>query len=307
EQRERIEHLIGALWDAGLEIGHSVRTVEDCLQVAAEDITVRTTLMEARFLAGSRARFRHLVRELDAALDPVAFFEAKKLEQEQRHAKHQDTPYALEPNLKEAPGGLRDLHTIHWIARASGIGRRWSDLVKHGLLEPQEARQLARHQAAFQDVRIRLHYLAGRREDRLLFDYQGALAVQYGDVDTPQRRASEAMMQRYYRAAKTVTQINTIVLQNIGARLMPQHEEARPLNERFNIRGELLETADESLFEREPAAILESFLLMMQHAELRGMAAPTLRSLWRARRRVDERFRRDPVARLLFLHILQQP
>ena len=302
----RIERLIGALWDAGLELSHGVRTLPECVQAAAEDITVQTTLMEARFLAGSRRLYAGLAAALKP--DPVAFYKAKKLEQEQRHAKHQDTPYALEPNLKEAPGGLRDLHTIHWIARACGIGRRWSDLVAHGLLERREARQLARHEAAFQDLRIRLHYLAGRREDRLVFDVQGALAAQYGDRDTPERRASEAMMQRYYRAAKTVTQLNTIVLQNIGARLLPPPDERpRSLNERFCIRGELLHLEDETLLEREPTGILESFLLMMQHRELRGMTAQTLRALWRARRRIDAGFRRDPIARLLFLQILQQP
>ncbi|HEX6319216.1 MAG TPA: [protein-PII] uridylyltransferase [Burkholderiales bacterium] len=305
ELRERVERLISQLWDTGLEIGHSVRTVAECVEAAAADITIQTTLMEARFLSGSRTLYRELVGSL--SVDPVAFYKAKKLEQEQRHAKHQDTPYALEPNLKEAPGGLRDLHSIRWIARAAGIGAHWRDLVAHGLIERGEARQLARYEAAFQDMRIRLHYLAGRREDRVVFDFQGALAAQFGDVDTPERRASEAMMQRYYRAAKTVTQLNTIVLQNIGARLFPEQADSRFLNERFLIRGELLETADEKLFERQPSAILESFLLMMQHHELRGMTAPTLRALWRARRLVNSKFRRDPLARLLFLHILQQP
>ena len=305
-QRHGVERLIGTLWDTGLEIGHSVRTVRECVEAAAEDITIQTTLMEARYLAGSRRLYREFAAAL--SIDPIAFFKAKKLEQEQRHAKHQDTPYALEPNLKEAPGGLRDLHTIRWIARAAGIGGRWVDLVTHRLIERSEARQLARYEAAFQDMRIRLHYVAGRREDRIVFDFQNALAAQFGDVDRPERRASEAMMQRYYRAAKTVTQLNTIVLQNIGARLLPQADESpRSLNERFQVKGELLHAADERLFEREPSAILESFLLMMQHHELRGMAAPTLRALWRARFLVNAAFRRSGLARLLFLHILQQP
>jgi [protein-PII] uridylyltransferase len=308
EERERIERLIGTFWDLGLEIGHSVRTVQACVDTAAADITIQTTLLEARFLAGSRRLFLGLQAALDESLDPVTFFKAKTLEQEQRHAKHQDSPYSLEPNLKEAPGGLRDLQTIQWVARASGLGRSWNDLVGQGLLERHEARQLARNEAAFQDMRIRLHYLAGRREDRIVFDFQSALASQFGDLDTPDRRASEAMMQRYYRAAKTVTQLNTILLQNLRARLLPQDDAPpRPLNERFRVRGELLEAAEESLFERQPTAILESFLLMQQHSELRGMTAPTLRALWRARRRIDARFRRDPTARLLFLHILQQP
>ncbi|HEY2337191.1 MAG TPA: [protein-PII] uridylyltransferase [Burkholderiales bacterium] len=307
-ERERLERLIGTFWDIGLEVGPSVRTAASCLENAAADITIQTTLLEARFLTGSRNLFRGLQAGLEEQLDPVAFFKAKKLEQEQRHAKHQDSPYSLEPNLKEAPGGLRDLQTIQWVARAAGLGRTWNDLVTHGLLERHEARQLARTEAAFQDMRIRLHYLAGRREDRVVFDFQNALAAQFGDADTPDRRASEAMMQRYYRAAKTVTQLNAILLQNLQARLMPRRDLAiRPLNERFRMRGELLEAVEEDLFEREPTAILESFLLMMQHPELRNMSARTLRALWRARRRIDARFRRDPTARLLFVQILQQP
>ncbi|MGH8745513.1 MAG: HD domain-containing protein, partial [Burkholderiales bacterium] len=232
---------------------------------------------------------------------------AKKLEQEQRHAKHQDTAYSLEPNLKEAPGGLRDLHVIKWIARAAGIVRGWRDLESHGLIQQDEMRQLSRSETLLQNLRIRLHYLAGRREDRLVFDHQSTLAAQLGDKETPTRRASEVMMQRYYRTAKTIIQLNTILLQNLGARLFPKTEvELQPLNERFHARGELLEACDEGLFEREPLAVLESFLLMQQHHELQGMTASTLRALWRGRRKIDARFRRNPVARLMFLQILQQ-
>ncbi|HEY5899817.1 MAG TPA: [protein-PII] uridylyltransferase [Burkholderiales bacterium] len=307
-ERDALERLVGTLWDIGLEIGHSVRTVEGCIAAAAEDITVRTTLLEARYLSGSRSLYRRLDREVRRAIEPVDFLKAKKLELEQRHAKHQDSPYALEPNLKEAPGGLRDLHVIQWIARAAGIGRRWSDLVRQGIIERAEARQIARAEALLQDLRIRLHYLAGRREDRIVFDLQVALAAQLGYADTPHRRASEAMMQRYYQTAKGVTQLNTIVLQNLQARLVPEPEvEERALNERFRVRGELLEIVREDLFETEPLSIVESFLLLMQHRELRGMTAPTLRALYRARFLVNARFRRDPMARLLFLHILQQP
>jgi len=307
-EREALERLIGRFWDIGLEIGQSVRTVAECIEAAAGDITIRTTLLEARHLTGSRVLFKKLVTELQHNVDPVAFFKAKKLEQEQRHAKHQDTPYSLEPNLKEAPGGLRDLQVIQWIARASGMGRRWADLVSHGLLERGEARQLAQLESHLQDLRIRLHYLAGRREDRLVFDLQNALAGQLGHKDTPSRRASEAMMQRYYQTAKVVTQLNTILLQNLEARLAPRPDTApRSLNERFEVRSELLHIKREGTFAKQPSAILECFLLMMQHPELRGMTARTLRALWRARLLVNGKFRKDPTAKLLFLHILQQP
>jgi [protein-PII] uridylyltransferase len=307
-EREPLERLIGTLWDIGLEIGHSVRTVQGCVDAAGGDVTVATTLLESRYLAGSRTLYHALQAALGRAADPASFFKAKKLEQEQRHAKHQDSPYSLEPNLKEAPGGLRDLQVIQWIARASGIGRRWRDLVAHGVIEREEALQLARHEALLQDLRIRLHYLAGRREDRIVFDFQGTLAAELGCTDTPDRRASEVMMQRYYRTAKAVTQLNTIVLQNLEARLLPQPDAVpRTLNERFQVRGELLEVVDETAFEKHPTSILESFLLLMQHQELRGMTAPTLRALYRARFLINSQFRKDPLARLLFLHILQQP
>jgi [protein-PII] uridylyltransferase len=307
QERTRLESFVGMLWDVGLEIGHGVRTIPACLEAAEADITVRTTLLEARFLSGSHALHRKLEDALQKDFDPASFYKAKKLEQEQRHAKHQDTPYSLEPNLKEAPGGLRDLHVIQWIARAAGIGWRWRDLETHGLIQDDERRQLARNEAVLQNLRIRLHYLAGRREDRIVFDLQNSLAEQLGYRETPTRRASEAMMQRYYRTAKTITQLNTILLQNLGARLFPKADvELHTLNERFRARGELLEACDEGLFEREPLAVLESFLLMQQHHELQGMTAPTLRALWRGRRQIDNRFRRNPVARLMFLQILQQ-
>jgi [protein-PII] uridylyltransferase len=308
DEAERLAQLVGLLWDIGLEAGHSVRTVEACLEAARADVTVETALLEARLLAGSDALFRRMRARIAQARDALAFLRAKQLEQEQRHAKHQDTPYALEPNLKEAPGGLRDLQLILWIARASGVGTRWRDLERRALVQRDEARALARHEALLQDLRIRLHYLAGRREDRIVFDYQNALAEQCGLRASPARRAGERLMQRYYRTAKAVTQLNTLLLQNFEALLAPAPDTPpRVLNERFQVRGELLEARDETVFRRAPSAILESFLLLQQHHELRGMTAATLRALWRSRDRVDAAFRRGVVAQLLFLDFLQQP
>jgi len=308
QERERLERLVSLFWDVGLDVGHGVRTVEECVIAAEDDITVRTTLLESRLLCGSRARFRALDAAVKGALDPVAFFEAKRLEQEQRYARHQDTAYALEPNLKEAPGGLRDLHVIQWLGRASGVGWRWSDLERSNLVDHAEAVQLARLERRLQDLRIRLHYLAQRREDRLVFDFQAGLAAQLGLMDSASRRASELMMQGYYRTAKAVTQLNTLLLQNFETRLLPAPDtRAHALNERFNARGEMLEAAHEEVFQQDPRAILEAFLLMQQHHELRGMTAMTQRALWRARSRIDARFRRDAMARLLFVMLLQQP
>jgi len=306
ELRTRLEELIGALWDIGLEVGHSVRTIEECVEMAHQDITVQTTLLESRLIAGQRALFRRYQQETTRALDPRAFRDAKMLEQQQRHARFQET--SLEPNVKESAGGLRDLQNILWIARASGAGTTWKELADAGLISPIEAASIRREERFLQTLRVRLHYLTQRREDRLLFDHQSTLAAQFGLRDRPHRLASEQLMQRYYRTAKVVSQLNTIVLQNLGARIAPEQNAAvRPVNERFVIRGQLLHAVDEDLYEREPHAILETFVLLQEHHELQGIGAGTLRALWRARNRMDPAFRRDGKNHELFLRILRSP
>ncbi|MGH8798610.1 MAG: [protein-PII] uridylyltransferase [Casimicrobiaceae bacterium] len=302
-----IERFIGLLWDTGLEIAHAVRTIAECESEMAHDITIRTSLLEHRHVAGSRALYRRFARDVAAAIEVRAFYEAKALEQQQRHLRYQDTAYNLEPNVKESPGGLRDLQTIVWIARAAGLGRSWRDFAARGLMTELEAREVARQERLLCDLRIRLHYLAGRREDRLVFDVQTALAREYGLADTPHRRASELLMQRYYRAAKSIRQIGIVLLQNLHARLFPAELSARPIDADFQIVDELLDIVDESLFARRPAAIFASFLTLQRHPELKGMSARTLRALWRNRHRVDAAFRRDPVNRESFMAILRQP
>src|SRR6266849_3754024 len=304
----QIEKLVGRLWDTGLELSHSVRTVAECVEEAAKDVTVMTSLLEARLLAGNRGLFARFDRARKDCLDAQTFFKAKRLEQEQRHTKFQDSPYSLEPNLKEAPGGLRDLQVILWISRACGLGNSWAELAKRGLITAEEARQAHRHYKLLQDLRVRLHYAAGRREDRLLFDYQESLARGLGYSATAHHRAGEQLMQAYFRTAKAVTQLNTILLQNLGAELFPARDsDGAKISEGFRRVGELLEAHPPDLFERKPSAILESFLIMQQHSELKGMTAQTLRALWRARARIDAAFRSDPRNRATFLSLLQQP
>jgi [protein-PII] uridylyltransferase len=216
-----IERFVGMLWDIGLDAGHSVRTIAECEAEMAGDITITTSLLEHRLVAGSRPLFRRFGRAVALATEPRHFYEAKMLEQQQRHLKYHDTAYNLEPNLKESPGGLRDLQTVLWIARAAGLGRSWRDLAQAGLITMQEARTVSRQERFIGALRIRLHYLAGRREDRLVFDLQNALARELRLADTASRRASEQLMQRYYRAAKLVRQVNVILLQNLHSRLFP--------------------------------------------------------------------------------------
>ena len=304
----RIEQLVGLFWDIGLEIGHSVRTLDECLDEAASDITIQTALIEARLLTGSERLFRKFSTGLKARLDPQAFFRAKRMEQDERHLRYMDTPYSLEPNCKESPGGLRDLQNILWIARAAGYGHNWQDLERQGFITHEEEQHLEHCETFLRRLRTQLHIHLGRREDRLLFDYQTALAQQLGFEATPTRRVSEQLMQEYYRTAKTVTQINTILLQTIGAVIFPAPDQPpRPINKDFQNAHELLDVVDEDLFNKTPGAILEGFLLLQQHPELKGMTARTLRAMWRARSRIDDDFRSDPKNRACFLDLFKQP
>lgn len=302
-----LEPLIGLLWDIGLAVGHSVRTLQECVEEASKDVTVQTNLLEARYLAGNKTLFRRMREQLATTLDPEKFFEAKSLEQVHRHARFNDTAYNLEPNIKESPGGLRDLQSVLWISQGAGAGNSWAALARNGLITSGEARQIRRHERFLQMLRIRLHYLAGRREDRLLFDFQNELATQLGFGNTPRRRASEQLMQRFYRSAKFVRIMNEILLQNLHERAFPQEQAITEINPRFQVRNGLLEPRAPNLLQREPDAILESFLLLQQHPDIKGMSAPMLRTLWRVKTLVNRDFRNNPANKRLFLSILRQP
>lgn len=304
---ERLAQMIGLIWDIGLDIGHSVRTVAECLDEAGRDVTVMTNLLEARFIHGNRRLFDGFETDLRGLLNPGQFFKAKRLEQEQRYTRHNETPYSLEPNCKESPGGLRDLQLIGWISRAAGFGTHWRDLARHSLITDEEATELRELERFLQHARIRLHHLTGRREDRLLFDHQEKLARKFGYDATETRRASEVFMQEYYRTAKKVTQLNTILLQNFGVEFFPnRYPAAININERFQCVRELLDVRDEGVFDRHPSALLECFLLLEQRSELKGMTARTLRALWRGRKLINAEFRQNPTNRALFLRLLQQ-
>jgi [protein-PII] uridylyltransferase len=304
--QQRLQELVQMLWDIGLEAGHSVRTIEECIAESA-DITVQTNLLEARLLAGAPELFEQMRQAMAQHLDRRAFYLAKVHEQGQRYARFLDTDYNLEPNLKESPGGLRDLQTVLWISRACALGDTWRELAQAELITPAEAADITRHESVLQNLRIRLHYLANRREDRLLFEYQTELATQMGISATATRRASEHLMQRYYRTKQAVQQLNAVLLQNMRARLFPETGEPEPVNEKFIIRNKCLDARNEHLFERDPSAILEAFLLLEQRPDLEGFCAPTLRALWRARRQIGAAFRGNPRNRELFMAILRQP
>ena len=302
----KLERLVGAFWDIGLEIGHSIRTIQECLDEAGNDISVQTALLEARFLSGNKKLFDTFQKRLHGNLDPLLFFEAKRLEQQERYLRFNETPYSLEPNFKEAPGGLRDLQVIFWIAKAAGFGKTWEDLEGNGFLTRESLIHARQCEDFLCHLRIRMHFQLGRREDRLMFDYQSTLASQYGFVSTPAKRASEQLMQGYYRNAKAITLLNTILMQNIGAALAPESEKLPQLiDDDFQSVGNLLDLRDENLFSRKPAAIFDTFMVMQEHHELHGMTARTLRALWRSRQYITAEFRAAPANRAAFIKLFQ--
>ncbi|WP_029148650.1 [protein-PII] uridylyltransferase [Methylophilus sp. 5] len=300
-----VESLIGTLWDIGLNIGHSVRTLQECLDEAKLDVTIMTNLLEARWLIGDKSSFKTLTQTLHTELDSARFFAEKLREQQIRHAKFHDTAYNLEPNIKESPGGLRDLHMILWVAQSQGLGHDWNDLVRAGLLNRSQASQLKRHERLLKNLRIRLHLLAKRREDRLVFDFQNTLAEQMGYQNTPQKRASEQLMQGFYRSARAVIIENEVLLKRMHARVSPATEATSVIDQDFTLSQGLLNAQTPDLFERKPEAILRCFQLLQQHPAITGFSAPLVRALQAAHPLIDRNFRQNAAHKALFLQILQ--
>ena len=307
---EGIERFLAFLWDIGLEVGHSVRSIDDCQRESSADVSVATTLIEARLLAGPERLFQAMRRALgqDRIWSSRAFFEAKVAEQQARHHRYHDTAYNLEPNVKASPGGLRDIQTVGWVAKRHFGADTLDELVQHGFLTANELRKLHTAQAFLWKVRFALHVITGRREDRLLFDHQIRIARMFGYEDAAYTLAVEQFMQRYYRTVMDVSLLNEMLLQLFreailtdgGSRLLP-------LNARFQVRNDYLEVTSEEVFARQPSAILELFRLMQDHPELRGVRATTIRALGRHLWLIDEEFRQNPRNHRLFLELLQAP
>ena len=301
-----VERFIGALWDCGLDPGHSVRTVSECVDEAAKDITVDTSLLESRCIAGDSVLLSELDTRLRARRDVRLFFEAKFQEQKRRHERFMDAAYNLEPNIKESPGGLRDLQMVLWLARAAAIGTSWRELAEAGIITPAEAHDIATYERVLEDLRIRLHYLAGRREDRLVFDHQIDMARQLKLKADGAMAPSDLLMRRYYVAAKAIWRFNQIVLSNLFDYITPDSQrKVEVLDDDFQIVNVTLEIRDERLFENEPGKILEAFLRLQEHREVASFGPTTLRALSRALPLIDKSFRARPDNRRRFMSIIR--
>jgi [protein-PII] uridylyltransferase len=301
-----VERFVGLLWDCGLEPGTSVRTLAECVEEAGKDVTVDTSLLEARLVAGNTTLMAGLEERLARRRDVREFFRAKVDEQRKRHDRFQEAAYNLEPNIKESPGGLRDLQTVLWLARAAGLGRSWAELARQDIITVREAAAIASNERVLQDLRLRLHLLAGRREDRLVFDHQIEMARQLKLRGARSLAASDLLMRRYYLAAKAIWRFNQIVLANLYARIVPAKErKIRALDGDFRLVDYTLDLRDESLFEREPGKILEAFRRLQDDRGIANLSATALRSLSRALPRIDRAFREDPANRRRFMEIVR--
>jgi len=303
-----LSSFLTSLWDIGLDIGHSARTVNECQQEAKADITVATTLIEARLLHGPEPLFDAMKEAVaaDKLWSSAEFFEAKRREQIARHHRYDDTAYKLEPNVKASPGGLRDIQMIGWVAKRHFGVAKLDELVEHDFLTPEQLQTLNDGQTFLWRVRFGLHVLTGRREDRLLFDHQTKLAKMLGYEDATYTLAVEQLMQRYYRTVMDLSRVNEMLLQLFEeAILMDPNAKPEAVNEQFQVKNGFLQTTHDQVFQRNPSALLEMFHLLQQHPDIRGVSAFTIDLVRRNLYLIDEEFRQNPRNHRLFLNILR--
>ncbi len=302
---------VQALWDCGLKLAQSVRTPAQCRRDARGDLALMTSWLETRFLCGDRGLAGGLERALLRAPGPLRrpawsrarFFRGKLAEQAARHRRFGGAAYRLEPNVKEGPGGLRDLQTLDWIlqwhARCGGGG----DFCTAG-----EAAELAAAKRFLWDVRFALHDISGQAEERLLFAHQYAVARRLGYADRGPNGTVEPFMQDYYRRVGGSERLTEVLTQQYREFLAgPPKRRPEPLSACFQAADGYLELRDPQALERRPAGLLELFLLLQRHPELRGVRAAAIRAARAALPRIGERFRADPAHRALFMEILRQP
>jgi len=304
-----IESFLTFLWDIQLHIGHSVRSLSHCVEEAKADITVATNLMESRTLAGNvELRLKMEEQTGPNNIWPAdTFFRAKYDEQNERHEKHGNTEYNLEPNIKEAPGGLRDIQTIGWVAKRYFHKRSLAELANTHFLAAEEYELLRKGQAFLWRVRYGLHLIAGRPEERLLFDSQRKLAQMFGYEDTKERLAVEQFMQRYYRVVLAMREQNDMLLHYMDEVINKSHKKntLRTINARFQIRDDYIEVVDDNVFVNHPSALLEIFVLLGEDSSIQGVRSTTIRQIRQHRHQIDEAFRNDPVNRELFMRLFR--
>ncbi|MFW5824739.1 MAG: [protein-PII] uridylyltransferase [Marinobacter sp.] len=299
------------LWDLKLDIGHSVRSLEECTQAARNDVTILTNLLETRTIAGQEDLRQQLSRAVysDDVSSDRDYFIAKREEQLRRHQKYGDTEYNLEPNIKGSPGGLRDIQNIGWITKRHFGLESIADPTRFSILTEEEHDVLLQGETFLWQLRYGLQLIADRNENRLLFDHQRALADMLGYRDKGRRLGVEQMMQDYYRTVLALAELTDLILQYYDEAILQQDQEAKiqPLNRRFQIRDQYIEAINTQVFAYAPYAIMEIFLLMAQHPSIKGIRASTIRALRAHRHLIDDQFRNDLAVTSLFMELVKTP
>lgn len=311
EQAAAVGAYVTKLWDLGLEIGHSVRTPEQCASEARKDLTVVTTMMESRTIAGPESQ-RLAMNEAIATnhmWTAAEFFSAKVDEQLRRYRRYDNTESNLEPNVKGGPGGLRDLQLIRWIAKRHFGTANLENLIGHGFLTARELMQLNEALRFLWRVRWGLHQMAGRREDRLLFDHQRELATRFGYVDGEGQLAVERFMKDYYRHVLEVRERSELILQHFDEAILGRADSGPVefVDDRFRIRGGYVEVTSADVFRRDPSALLEIFVLMANRPDIQGVRASTIRAIGEHVWLIDSLFREDARNAGLFMKLLASP
>ena len=313
EAEEKLSAFVTYLWDLGLEIGHSVRTLDECVNEANDDLTVITNLIESRYLCGDKNLFEQLHSRIspDKIWNSAEFFKAKIEEQKKRYKRYGDTAYRVEPNLKDGPGGLRDLQTIGWIGlREYGIGslKTLSESKDNDLLNPEEYQALIEARDFLWKVRFVLHQLTGRKEDRLLFDHQRHLAHSFGFTNDANNESIESFMQRYYRTITQLERLNEILLGLLREHILQTNITSPVLiNNFYSNQDNYLDLADQDLFKTHPHTILEVFHILQLVPELKGLTPKTIRELRRNIHLINGKFRDNSHNKQMFISIISEP
>ena len=306
---QKLSAFLRFLWDIGLKPAQSVRTIEDCVVEAAADQTVMTNLMECRLILGSETLYDTLWTRIspDHIWSSTEYFNAKILEQSARYSKYHDTAYNLEPNIKEGPGGLRDIQNIGWIIKRH-YNSRSLNLISEGWLTESEYAELTKARDFLWEIRFALHTLTGRCEDRLLFEHQKELARQFGVQDQNLNRAVEQFMQLYYRTVMGLERLNELLMQLFKEAVLYADEEieTHAINDQFQSVNDYIEVQNPNVFRNHPLALFKIFLLLQTQANLKGIRASTIRLIRQHLYLIDESFRENPETCHLFMSILRQ-